>query len=55
LKEATEHFLRAHQNAFEFFGGVPQRVLIDFVPRNKIDVMYPGTLCSLDLGICPFC
>jgi CubicO group peptidase (beta-lactamase class C family) len=37
LKEATEHFLRAHQNAFEFFGGVPQRVLIDFVPRNKID------------------
>jgi transposase len=29
LKEATEHFLRAHQNAFEFFGGVPAKVLID--------------------------
>jgi transposase len=29
LAEATEHFLLAHQNAFEFFGGVPERVLID--------------------------
>ena len=37
LGEATEHFLSAHQNAFEFLGGVPFRVLIDFVPRNKID------------------
>jgi hypothetical protein len=35
LKEATEHFLRAHQNAFEFFGGVPQRVLIDN-PRTAV-------------------
>ncbi|MGA8745840.1 MAG: IS21 family transposase [Solirubrobacterales bacterium] len=29
LSEATEHFLGAHQNAFEFFGGVPAVVLID--------------------------
>ncbi|HYY30341.1 MAG TPA: IS21 family transposase [Chthoniobacterales bacterium] len=29
LGEATEHFLAAHQNAFEFFGGVPAKVLID--------------------------
>jgi transposase len=29
LKEATEHFLQAHQNAFEFFGGVTEKVLID--------------------------
>jgi len=29
LAEATEHFLQAHQNAFEFFGGVPEKVLID--------------------------
>ena len=29
LKEATEHFLQAHQNAFEFFDGVPAKVLID--------------------------
>ena len=47
LGEATEHFLSAHQNAFQFLGGVPLKVLIDFVPRNKIDVMYPATLCGL--------
>ena len=29
LGEATEHFLSAHQNAFEFLGGVPCKVLID--------------------------
>jgi hypothetical protein len=29
LGEATEHFLSAHQNAFEFLGGVPFKVLID--------------------------
>ena len=29
LKEATEHFLQAHQNAFEFFDGVRAKVLID--------------------------
>jgi transposase len=29
LGEATEHFLSAHQNAFEFIGGVPLKVLID--------------------------
>jgi transposase len=29
LGEATEHFLQAHQNALEFFAGVPAKVLID--------------------------
>ena len=29
LGEATEHFLAAHQNALEFFGGVPDKILID--------------------------
>ena len=47
LGEATEHFLQAHQNAFEFFEGVPAKVLIDFVPRNKIDIMCPAALCGL--------
>ncbi len=27
--EATEHFLACHRNAFEFFGGVPKKILID--------------------------
>jgi transposase len=29
LGEATEHFLCCHQNAFEFFGGVPKTALLD--------------------------
>lgn len=29
LGEATEHFLCAHQHAFEFFGGVPAIVMVD--------------------------
>jgi transposase len=29
LGEATEHFLACHQNAFDFFGGVPQKLLLD--------------------------
>ena len=29
LGEATEHWLMAHRRAFEFFGGVPRRVMVD--------------------------
>lgn len=29
LSEKMEHFLGCHKNAFEFFGGVPEKVMID--------------------------
>lgn len=29
LGEAMEHWLQAHRNAFEYFGGVPERVMVD--------------------------
>jgi transposase len=29
LSEAMDHFLSCHRHAFEFFGGVPQKVMID--------------------------
>ena len=29
LGEATEHWLMAHRRAFEFFGGVPRKVMVD--------------------------
>jgi transposase len=29
LAESMEHFLACHQHAFEFFGGAPQKVMID--------------------------
>lgn len=29
LSETMEHFLACHQHAFEFFGGVPQKIMLD--------------------------
>jgi transposase len=29
LSQSQEHFLQAHRNAFEFFGGVPEKVMCD--------------------------
>ena len=29
MKQNQEHFLQAHQNAFEYFGGVPQKIMVD--------------------------
>lgn len=29
LRQNTEHFLQCHRNAFEYFGGVPEKVMVD--------------------------
>ena len=29
LSEAMDHFLSCHRHALEFFGGVPQKIMID--------------------------
>lgn len=29
LSQSMEHFLDAHQNAFEYFGGVPKKIMVD--------------------------
>ena len=29
LRQNTEHFLQSHRNAFEYFGGVPDKVMVD--------------------------
>jgi len=39
-------WLDCHRRAFEFFGGVPREVLIDYVPGNIIDVMWRVPLCA---------
>lgn len=51
LGEATEHFLACHQNAFEFFGGVPLTTLLDNLktavlhhPRGQAPVFHPRYL-----------
>jgi transposase len=47
LRQDTETFLRCLENGLRAFDGVPLLLNIDFVPRNKIDVMCPATLCGL--------
>jgi transposase len=47
LAETMEHFLAAHQHAFEFFRGVPQQVIPDYVARHIIDVLFPPAICAL--------
>ncbi|MBL0716549.1 MAG: IS21 family transposase [Desulfosarcina sp.] len=29
MKQNQEHFLQCHRNAFEYFGGIPQKVMVD--------------------------
>jgi len=36
----------SHVQAFEFFGGVPARLVTDYVPRNIIGLLCPAALCG---------
>jgi hypothetical protein len=37
-----------HVAAFEFFGGSPERIVSENVPRNIFDVLWPAGLCGRD-------
>ena len=39
--------IRRHQDAFEYFNGVPKECLLDYVPWNIIRVMLPSVLCGV--------
>ena len=41
------NWIGSHQRAFEFFGGVTEVVVLDFVPGYKIEVLLPAVLCGL--------
>ena len=44
MKVAT--LIGCHERAFAAFGGVPRKVLYDFVPRNKIVLLWRRPLCG---------
>ncbi|GAB4256143.1 MAG: hypothetical protein Kow00129_16780 [Thermoleophilia bacterium] len=46
LRMTGRSFLEAHVAAFGFFGGVPRRLVPDYVPGHIIRVMFPIALCS---------
>jgi transposase len=45
-RETQEMVFDAHNRAFAFFGGVPQRMVYDYVPGNIIVVLCPRPLCG---------
>ncbi|MCW5260040.1 transposase [Verminephrobacter eiseniae] len=44
--QSSATWLGCHRRAFEWFDGVPERVMYDFVPGNKIVLLCPGILCA---------
>lgn len=51
LDQTVETWLACHRRAFEWFGGCPGRIIIDFVACNKIVVLCPWPLCSETRGL----
>ena len=46
LKMDQVSWVTAHVAAFEYFGGVPQRLVMENVPRNIFTVLWPIALCG---------
>jgi hypothetical protein len=40
-------WLACHRRAFNWWGGIPARMIIDFVAGHKIDVLCPDSFCAL--------
>jgi hypothetical protein len=46
LRMDQRAWTEAHVEAFRFFGGVPERVVPENVPRNIFRVLFPAELCG---------
>jgi len=46
FEQTIETWVRLHRTAFEFFGGVPRRVVLEYVARHIFEVMCPPSLCG---------
>lgn len=46
-QQTTENFIRGLENALRHFGGVVSTLVIDYVPRHIIDVLFPPAICAL--------
>ena len=49
LDQTVMTWLGCHRRAFEWFGGVPERVIPDYVAGHIIDVMFLAPLCGRSL------
>jgi transposase len=46
LKMDERSWVESHVLAFEFFGGVPRRLVPENVPRNIVGILWPIALCG---------
>ncbi|MFW6147980.1 MAG: hypothetical protein ACOC6B_06280 [Thermodesulfobacteriota bacterium] len=46
--QALTSWISGHIRAFEYFGGVPELLVPDYVPRNIIGIMCPSVLCGFN-------
>jgi len=48
--QSLRDWLSSHVRTFEFFGGIPEMVVPDYVPGHIIRIMFPIPLCSVHFG-----
>ena len=53
VKMDQRAWTECHVEAFAFFGGVPARLVPDYVPRNIFRLLCPAALCNLTAGMGP--
>jgi len=41
LSQTMEHFMACHQNAFNFFGGIPGKVMVDNLKGSRTQCPHP--------------
>jgi transposase len=46
LRQTLPAVIEGLEMTWRFFGGIPQRLVIDYVPRHIIDVLLPVPLCG---------
>jgi transposase len=48
--QQLDSWIQVNMHALEFYGGVPQLSVPDFVPGHRIEVLWPSALCGLNRG-----
>jgi hypothetical protein len=49
-KSSQETWARLHEEAWAYFGGACRYVVLDFVPGNKIQLLWRRSLCGEPSG-----
>ena len=47
VSQSLEHFLACHKNAFDFFGHVPKKIMVDNLKSAVLSALSVGRRCSI--------